>query len=69
MSDIGIHIGDVSIVCTKLDYMLLCTPNMGIVLKCSLYIKLWHINSLYMLLYTLHVGTAIGTIYTLVFDI
>ena len=69
MSDMANHIGDVSIVCTKFNYMLLCTPNMGIVLKCSLYVKLWRINSLYTLLYAQRVGTAIGTIYTLVFDI
>ena len=69
MSDMANRIGDVFIVCTKFDYTLLCTPNMGIVLKCSLYVKLWRINSLYTLLYTLRVGTAIGTIYTLVFDI
>lgn len=31
--------------------------------------QMWHINSLYMLLYTLSVGITIGTIYTSVFDI
>ena len=62
-------IGDVFIACAKFDYMLLCTPNMGIAWKCSLYVKQWRINSHYMLLYMLRMGTAVGTIYTPVFAI
>jgi hypothetical protein len=44
--------------CTKFDYMLLSVPNMGIAR-----------NAVYMLLYTLCLGTAISTIYTPVFEV
>ena len=65
MSNMASCIGEFSILCTKNAGMLLFTTNIGIAYECCLYAGTWHIRSVHMLLYTLHMGTAISTIYML----
>ena len=57
------YIGEVSILCMKIAYMLLCTTNIGNAYKCCLYAGTWHIKSLHTLLYMLHMGITISAIY------
>ena len=47
MSDMVNYIGEVSILCRKIGYMLLCTTNMGIAYKSCLYAGMWHIDGTY----------------------
>ena len=52
MLDMVNSIGEVAILCMKIDYMLVCMTNIGIAQKCCLYPRMQHMKSHYMLLYT-----------------
>src|ERR1700730_18482489 len=62
MSNMASCIGNFSILCMKNTDMLLFTTNIGIAYECSLYAGTWRIRSVHMLLYMLHMGTAISTV-------
>ena len=61
MSNMASCIGIFYILCVKNTDMLLFTTNIDIAYECSLYAGTWCIRSVYVLLHTLHMGTAIST--------
>jgi hypothetical protein len=65
MSNMASCIGEFSILCMKNADMLLFMTNIGITYEYSLYTGTWRIRSVHMLLYMVHMGTAISTICTL----
>ena len=65
MSNMASCIGKFSILCMKNIDMLLSTTNIGIAYEFSLHAGTWRIRSVHMLLYALHMGTAISTVCTL----
>jgi hypothetical protein len=62
MSNMASCRGKFYILCMKNAGMLLFTTNIDIAYECSLYTRAWRIRSVHMLLYTLHMGTAISTV-------